>query len=120
MLLRDFSILKGGHFGLLLTGVDNLTIDNLTIDTDRDGMDIDCCQNVRVSNCTVGSHHVGGPQFTDFRVCGGFNLECGVPDAELCPHFQASRLDQVRSTPHHARDRRFGSPCRVEAQTCTT
>ena len=53
--LRDFSILKAGHFGLLLTGVDNLTIDNLKIDTDRDGMDIDCCQNVRVSNCTVNS-----------------------------------------------------------------
>ncbi|WP_253718127.1 glycoside hydrolase family 28 protein [Sphingomonas sp. AP4-R1] len=51
----DFSILKGGHFGLLLTGVDNLTIDNLTIDTDRDGMDIDCCRNVRVSNCFVNS-----------------------------------------------------------------
>jgi len=56
VLLRDFSILKGGHFGLLLTGVDNLTIDNLTIDTDRDGMDIDCCRNVHVSNCTVNSH----------------------------------------------------------------
>jgi polygalacturonase len=55
VVLRDFSILKGGHFGLLLTGVDNLSIDNLKIDTDRDGMDIDCCQNVRVSNCTVNS-----------------------------------------------------------------
>jgi len=55
VILRDFSILKGGHFGLLLTGVDNLTIDNLTIDTDRDGMDIDCCKNVRVSNSTVNS-----------------------------------------------------------------
>ncbi len=55
VLLRDFSILKGGHFGLLLTGVDNLTIDNLTIDTDRDGMDIDCCKSVHVSNCTVNS-----------------------------------------------------------------
>src|ERR1022692_1000089 len=52
---RDFSMLKGGHFALLLTGVDNLTIDNLKIDTDRDGIDIDCCQNVRVSNCTVNS-----------------------------------------------------------------
>ncbi len=50
VLLRDFSILKGGHFALLLTGVDNLTIDNLTKDTDRDGIDIDCCQNVRDSN----------------------------------------------------------------------
>jgi polygalacturonase len=55
VIFRDFSILKGGHFGLLLTGVDNLTIDNLKIDTDRDGMDIDCCKNVHVSNCTVNS-----------------------------------------------------------------
>ncbi len=55
VVFRDLSILKGGHFGLLLTGVDNLTIDNLKIDTDRDGMDIDCCRNVRVSNCTVNS-----------------------------------------------------------------
>jgi len=55
VLFRDFAILKGGHFGLLLTGVDNLTIDSLTIDTDRDGMDIDCCRNVRVSNCLVNS-----------------------------------------------------------------
>jgi len=55
VLFRDFSILKGGHFGFLLTGVDNVTIDNIRIDTDRDGIDIDCCQNVRVSNCTVNS-----------------------------------------------------------------
>jgi len=55
VLLRDFSILHGGHFGILATGVDNLTIDNLKIDTNRDGMDIDACRNVRVSNCYVNS-----------------------------------------------------------------
>ncbi len=55
VLLRDISILKGGHFAILATGVDNLTIENLVIDTDRDGIDIDCCRNVRVSNCTVNS-----------------------------------------------------------------
>lgn len=55
VILRDFSVLKGGHFALLATGVDNMTIDNLLIDTDRDGLDIDCCRNVRVSNCTVNS-----------------------------------------------------------------
>lgn len=55
VVLRDFSILEGGHFGILATGVDNLTIDNLKIDTNRDGMDIDCCRNVRVSNCSVNS-----------------------------------------------------------------
>lgn len=55
VLLRDFSILQGGWFGVLATGVDNMTIDNLKIDTNRDGVDIDCCKNVRVSNCTVNS-----------------------------------------------------------------
>ncbi len=55
VLLRDFSILHGGHFGVLATGVDNFTVDNLKIDTNRDGIDIDCCRNVRVSNCSVNS-----------------------------------------------------------------
>ena len=55
VILRDFSILKGGHFGILATGVDNFTVDNLKIDTDRDGIDFDCCRNVRVANCTVNS-----------------------------------------------------------------
>jgi polygalacturonase len=55
VILRDFSILKGGHFGVLATGVDNFTVDNLKIDTDRDGIDFDCCRNVRVSNCTINS-----------------------------------------------------------------
>jgi len=53
--LRDFSILAGGHFGILATGVDNVTIDNLRIDTNRDGMDIDCCRNVRITNCSVNA-----------------------------------------------------------------
>ena len=53
--LRDFSVLHGGHFAILATGVDNLTIDNLIIDTNRDAIDVDCCRNVRISNCTVNS-----------------------------------------------------------------
>ena len=60
VLLRDFSVLKGGHFSLLATGVDTLTIDNVLVDTDRDGFDIDCCHNVRVSNCTVNSPYDDG------------------------------------------------------------
>jgi polygalacturonase len=53
--LRDFTIAHGGWFGILATGVDNLVIDGLRIDTNRDGMDIDCCRNVRISNCSVNS-----------------------------------------------------------------
>jgi polygalacturonase len=55
VILRDFTIYHGGHFGILATGTDNFTIDNLKIDTNRDGMDIDCCEEVRISNCTVNS-----------------------------------------------------------------
>lgn len=55
VIIRDVTILHGGWFAILATGVDNLTIDNLKVDTNRDGFDIDCCKNVKVSNCTVNS-----------------------------------------------------------------
>ncbi|HEX8325779.1 MAG TPA: glycosyl hydrolase family 28-related protein [Tepidisphaeraceae bacterium] len=53
--LRDFSILHGGWFAILATGINNLTIDNLKIDTNRDGIDIDVCRNVRITNTSVNS-----------------------------------------------------------------
>lgn len=55
VIIRDITILHGGHFAILATGVDNFTIDNIKIDTNRDGIDLDACKNVRVSNCTVNS-----------------------------------------------------------------
>jgi polygalacturonase len=60
VVLRDFSILNGGHMAMLATGVDNFTIDNLKVDTVRDGLDIDACRNVRVANCSVNSPHDDG------------------------------------------------------------
>lgn len=60
VILRDLTIQHGGWFGLLATGVDTLTIDNLKIDTNRDGMDIDACRNVRVSDCSVNSPNDDG------------------------------------------------------------
>jgi len=53
--LKDFTIFRGGHFALLATGVDNLTIDNLRVDSNRDGFDIDSCRNVRISNSYVNT-----------------------------------------------------------------
>lgn len=53
--LRDFTIFRGGHFAVLATGVDNLTIDGLRVDTNRDGFDIDACRNVRISNVHVNT-----------------------------------------------------------------
>jgi polygalacturonase len=55
VILRDLSVREAGHFGVLATGVDNLTIQNLRIDTRRDGIDIDCCHNVHIQGCTVNA-----------------------------------------------------------------
>ena len=79
VLFRDFSILQGGWFGILATGVDNLTIDNLKIDTNRDGMDIDCCRNVRVSNCTVNSPYDDG-------ICPKSSFALGYRSPHREPH----------------------------------
>jgi len=53
--ISNISMLRCGHFALLATGVDNLTIHNVKVDTNRDGFDIDCCRNVRISDCAVNS-----------------------------------------------------------------
>ncbi len=55
VLLRDFTIIHGGWFGFLLTGIDNATIDNIKMDTNRDGIDLVSSKNVRIANCTINS-----------------------------------------------------------------
>jgi polygalacturonase len=55
VLLRDVTIVHGGWFAVLVTGCDNLTVDNVTVDTQRDGIDLDCCRNTTVSNCRINS-----------------------------------------------------------------
>jgi len=58
--ISDITISHGGWFGILATGVDNLTINNVKMDTNRDGMDIDCCRDVHVSNCSINSPNDDG------------------------------------------------------------
>jgi len=60
VLIRDVTIFHGGHFAILVTGCDNMTVDNVTMDTDRDGIDIDCCRNTMVSNCRINSPNDDG------------------------------------------------------------
>ncbi|HEY4300821.1 MAG TPA: glycoside hydrolase family 28 protein [Candidatus Didemnitutus sp.] len=90
VVLRDLSILHGGWFAILATGVNNLVVDHLMIDTNRDGMDIDGCQNVRVMRCSVNSpwddgiclkasyglgslHHCENITISDCLVCGSYD-----------------------------------------------
>lgn len=57
VLIRDITIYRGGHFAIITTGCDLGTIDNVTIDTNRDGMDIDCCKYFTISNCKINTPH---------------------------------------------------------------
>ena len=55
ILIRDVTIFRGGHFAIIVTGCELGTIDNVTIDTNRDGIDIDCCKYLTVSNTKVNT-----------------------------------------------------------------
>ena len=58
--IRDITIYRGGHFAIIMTGCDIAQIDNVTIDTNRDGIDIDCCKYLTISNCKVNTPHDDG------------------------------------------------------------
>ncbi|TPG33896.1 glycoside hydrolase family 28 protein [Flavobacterium pectinovorum] len=74
VLIRDITIVHGGHFGMLLTGCEIMTIDNVTMDTNRDGIDIDCCRNTTVSNCRINSPGDDGICLKSTFALGEFRL----------------------------------------------
>lgn len=53
--IKDVTIYRGGHFAIIVTGCKKTLIDNVTIDTNRDGVDIDCCKDLIIRNCTVNT-----------------------------------------------------------------
>ena len=55
VLVDGVRFLNCGHFALLLTGVDDLHLQNLMIDSNRDGIDIDCCERVIIRGCRVNT-----------------------------------------------------------------
>lgn len=53
--IKGVSFLNCGHFAMLLTGVDRLLIEDVIADTNRDGIDIDCCEDVIVRRCKINT-----------------------------------------------------------------
>jgi len=53
--IRDLTLNHCGHFAVLATGVENMTISHVKVDTNRDGFDIDCCRNVHISDCSINT-----------------------------------------------------------------
>ena len=60
VVLKDFSILEAGHFGVLATGTDAIRAEGLKIDTNRDGLNFDCCRGVRVIGCRINTPNDDG------------------------------------------------------------
>ena len=98
--LRGVSFLRCGHFAMLLTGVDDLLIEDLLVDTNRDGIDIDCCERVVVRRCRVNtlcddaivlkcSYGLGRPKPTEHVL---------VEDCEVCGYDVGTFFDGTCTT----------------------
>lgn len=55
IVLSGFNILNCGHFGIIMEGTSNMLVDGMTVDTNRDAFNIDCGQNVTISNSHFNS-----------------------------------------------------------------
>ncbi len=55
VLIEDVTLRSCGHFAVLPTGCSNMTIRNVKVDTNRDGINIDSCDHVTLTNCIVNS-----------------------------------------------------------------
>jgi polygalacturonase len=53
--LRDFRIFRGGHFAVLATGCEDITVEGVQIDSNRDGLDFDGCRRVTVTGCHINT-----------------------------------------------------------------
>lgn len=58
--ISGVTVTHGGHFAILTSGCQDLTIDGITIDTNRDGLDIDCCQRVNITRCVINAPNDDG------------------------------------------------------------
>jgi len=122
VLIRDVTIAHGGHFAILVTGCNNLTIDNVTIDTDRDGMDIDCCINTTVSNCRVNSPRDDG-------ICPKSSFALGhnvitenltITNCQVSGFQEGSLLDgTMKPSPQHNGRIKFGTEASGGFRNCT-
>ncbi len=78
--LKDFTIFRGGHFAVLATGCRQVTIDHITIDSNRDGLDIDSCQHVTITNCDINTPNDDAIVLKSSYALGGSQGDGGCGD----------------------------------------
>jgi polygalacturonase len=122
VLIRDITIAHGGHFAILATGCDVMTVDNVTMDTNRDGIDIDCCRNFIVSDCRVNSPNDDG-------ICPKSSFALGrnvltenltITNCEVSAFKEGTLLDGTMiPTPHGLGRIKFGTESSGGFRNCT-
>lgn len=99
--LKDLTCYRCGHFALLATGVDNMDISGLIIDSNRDGLDIDCCRNVSVRGCIVNTPWDDGIVLKSTYALGRYidTENVVISDCMLSGYGVGCMLDGTRSMP---------------------
>jgi polygalacturonase len=122
VLIRDITIFHGGHFAVLVTGCDNLTVDNVTMDTDRDGIDIDCCRNTTVSNCRINSPNDDGlcPKSTFALGERRLTENLTIVNCQVSGFEEGTLLDgTMKPSSHHNGRIKFGTESSGGFRNCT-
>ena len=115
--VRDITIKHGGHFAILASGVDNLTIDNVKIDTNRDGIDVDCCRGVHISNCSVNAPFDDGICLKSSFALGQFRMEnVTISNCQLTGYDEGTMLDGTCRRDDE-RTKRVGATGRIKLGT---
>lgn len=122
VVIRDITIYHGGHFAILVTGCDNLTVDNVTIDTNRDGIDIDCCRSTTISNCRINSPNDDGLCPKSTHALGETRLteDLTIVNCQVSGFKEGTLIDGTRVTRHGGYGRiKFGTEASGGFRNCT-
>ncbi len=121
--ISGITIYRGGHFALLATGVDNLMIRDIRVDTNRDGLDIDCCRGVLISGCTINSPWDDGIVMKssyalgEYRDCENITIsDCRISGYEIGSILNCQKLQPTKPD-HDVKTRKGGGRIKFGTET---
>lgn len=116
VVLTDFRLVGTAHIGILATGARKLRIAGLVVDTGRDGIDIDCSQDVAIEDCVLNtpgddSIAIKSSDALGYRLT---TAEVRVRRCVVTGGYRAGTLIDGRRTPVNARQ---GMKARIKVGT---
>ncbi len=117
--LADFTLFRGGHFAVLATGCDGLTMSNLTLDTNRDGLDVDSCRSVSITNCRINSPNDDGIVLKSSYALGAARAteDVTIRNCHLSGYDMGTLIDGTRRTTQTIAPDRGGVTGRIKFGT---